>query len=190
VMEEEVEERFPEFLGFLLDNPIRRLLGKPEKRIKELGLVDSKVLEVGCGPGFFTIPLAENNQSVVSFDLSSKFLKKTRRMAEKKEIDNTTFIRCEASKIPLREGVFDRAFVHFVYHEIKDREDFISELARVLKRNGEVVLVEVEPASGLKKLFGPPGASSDTAKMKFKTRFEGLDVRREGGRRYVLRAKK
>lgn len=187
-MGEEVGERFPEFLGFLLDNPIRRILEKPEKRVRDLGLVGGKLLEVGCGPGFFSIPLAENNKVVVSFDLSSGFLRRVRRKAEENKIGNIAFLRCEASKIPIKDGIFDRAFVHFVYHEVNDRENFIAELARVLKRDGAVVVVEVEPARGLGKLFGPPGASSDAARVKFKARFDRVDVHSDGRRRYTLRA--
>jgi ubiquinone/menaquinone biosynthesis C-methylase UbiE len=189
-LDEEAGEQFPEFLGFLLDNPIRRFFENPTAKIRELGLVEGGVLEVGCGPGFFSISLAENNKWVVSFDISSGFLRRARRKAEKGGLDNIAFVRCEASRLPLESGVFDYAFVNFVYHEIKDRDDFIAELERVLKRNGEVVMVEAEPAVGLAKFFGPPGASSDLARVKFKARFERVNVRAESGRRYVLRARK
>ncbi len=189
-MEEAVEERFPEFLGFLLDNPIRRFLEKPGEKIKKWGLIDGRVLEVGCGPGFFSIPLAENNRAVVSFDVSSKFLRRACGKAKEKKTGNINFLRCEASKIPLKGGIFDWAFVHAVYHEINNRDDFIAELARLLKSDGMVVMVEFEPAAGIGKFFGPPGVASDMAELKFKVHFKRIEVHGAGGRRYLLKALK
>ena len=42
------------------DNPIMRRLRNPYKLLKAAGIQKGmKVLEVGCGPGVFTIPAAE-----------------------------------------------------------------------------------------------------------------------------------
>lgn len=189
-MGHEIGEKFPDSLGFLLDNPIRRFLEKPADRIRKLGLVNGAVLEVGCGPGFFNLPLAENNRLVVAFDVSAKFLKRAHRKVVESDAMNIFFMRCEASKIPLKDGSFDYMFVHFVYHELDNRDDFIEEAWRVLKNEGKVVMVDVEPTRGWGRLFGPPGAASDEAAVKFKARFKRIEVQNNGGRRYILRALK
>ena len=42
------------------DNPLLRVILDPHKRLKEAGVPTGQtVLEVGCGPGFFTLPAAE-----------------------------------------------------------------------------------------------------------------------------------
>jgi len=47
-------------LALIHDNPIRSVFCDPYKRLRVAGLKrGQKVLEVGCGPGFFTIPAAK-----------------------------------------------------------------------------------------------------------------------------------
>ncbi|MGA3407062.1 MAG: hypothetical protein ABSD49_15135, partial [Candidatus Bathyarchaeia archaeon] len=54
-----MHKRFPERLSFLLYNPIRRRLNPPTRLISRLGVGDKDtVIDFGCGPGFYTIPLA------------------------------------------------------------------------------------------------------------------------------------
>src|SRR5262245_38769053 len=50
---------FPHRLSFLLDNPLRRLLISPRTLVERLALrPDARVLELGAGPGFFSVALA------------------------------------------------------------------------------------------------------------------------------------
>jgi hypothetical protein len=51
--------KIPERLAFTLDNPIRRVLDPPERLIGKLSInADDPVVDFGCGPGYFLIPLA------------------------------------------------------------------------------------------------------------------------------------
>ena len=44
---------------YALDNPIRRLFGGPRKYCRYVQQ-DQIVADLGCGPGFYTLPLAES----------------------------------------------------------------------------------------------------------------------------------
>ncbi len=48
----------PWWLGYLLVNPLRKLLYKPENILKPYIHEGMTVLEVGSGMGFFTLPMA------------------------------------------------------------------------------------------------------------------------------------
>ena len=42
-----------------LSTPVRRLITDPRRMLKGLAGPGDVVMDVGCGPGFFTLPLAE-----------------------------------------------------------------------------------------------------------------------------------
>ncbi|MHA1851871.1 MAG: class I SAM-dependent methyltransferase, partial [Candidatus Heimdallarchaeaceae archaeon] len=47
-------------MSFIHDNAIRQKFGNPKKILKAAHLKEGQiVLEIGCGPGFFTLPAAE-----------------------------------------------------------------------------------------------------------------------------------
>lgn len=57
---------------------------------KEKGLLDdgSRVLDIGCGPGTFTLPVAEIAGEAVGLDTAGKMLAAMEEEAQRKEIDN------------------------------------------------------------------------------------------------------
>ncbi|MFQ6137129.1 MAG: class I SAM-dependent methyltransferase [Candidatus Hydrothermarchaeales archaeon] len=185
--EEEAGVLFPEILGIFLNNPIRRILTRPKRRLSKLGFRNGIVLEVGCGPGFFTFPLADTNVKTFSIDISHNFLKGIMAKAKKRGIKNLFLVRCDASDLPFKQAVFEKVLIYLVYHEIRDRDGFVKDLSRVIVEEGVVVLVEVEPARSWLD-FGPEGADSAIAKTKFEGHFEEVTVEKEGRRGYVLRA--
>jgi ubiquinone/menaquinone biosynthesis C-methylase UbiE len=70
--------------AFLLDNWIRRILQPPGKLLQ--GFIDygDTVVDLGCGPGFFTIPMARRvgpEGRVVAVDLQPPMLDHVRRKA-------------------------------------------------------------------------------------------------------------
>jgi 2-polyprenyl-3-methyl-5-hydroxy-6-metoxy-1,4-benzoquinol methylase len=48
----------PWWLGYLLASPLRRLLQRPEEILRPYVSEDMHALGVGCGMGFFSLPLA------------------------------------------------------------------------------------------------------------------------------------
>jgi len=55
-------------MSLIHDNPLRRKCSNPYKTLEEAGLKSGqKVLEIGCGPGFFTIPTAKSYLKQVSY---------------------------------------------------------------------------------------------------------------------------
>ena len=75
----------PWWLGYLLASPLRRLLQDPVEIVKPYVEEGMTVLDVGCGMGFFSLPLANlvgEKGRVVCIDLQEKMIKGLLREGE------------------------------------------------------------------------------------------------------------
>ena len=94
-----------------------------------------RILDIGCGTGRFTEPLAKYFSAFVhGVDPSAKMLQVAK--------DNYQGLACDfaqgtTNKIPLDDGVVDLAFMSMVYHHIEDKKKAIDEVKRVLKKSGK-----------------------------------------------------
>lgn len=115
--------------------------------------------DVGCGTGFFTIPITSIlvDGTVYALDISDhmlSFLKK--RVDDELSLSNTTRIipmSMQPDVIPLSDGLVDFTFCSFVLHEANDSQAFADELVRVTAPGGVVVVLEWDL---IPSPFGPP----------------------------------
>jgi len=76
----------PPWVGYLLLNPLRKLLENPDKILGRFVREGMVVLEPGCGMGYFTLPLARMvgpKGRVVAVEIQSKMLSILERRARK-----------------------------------------------------------------------------------------------------------
>ena len=76
----------PWWLGFLLASPLRRFLYSPEDILKPHVREGMNVLDVGCGMGFFSLPIARlvgETGRVVCVDLQARMIKGLLRRSKK-----------------------------------------------------------------------------------------------------------
>lgn len=90
------------------------------------------ILDVGCGSGSFSEPIAKNN-NVIGIDFSTNML----RLAVEKQI---YAIQAEASSLPFLSKSFDMVLCIEVLQYIQNCRDLLMELARVLKNRGQLIL--------------------------------------------------
>jgi ubiquinone/menaquinone biosynthesis C-methylase UbiE len=128
-----------------LDNVLRRLLQNPLKILSPYVKEGMTVLDVGCGPGFFTIPLAQlvgSSGRVIAVDLQEGMLNKIRGKIKGTEIEKRIVLyKCDKNSIGITEKV---AFVLLFYmvHELPDKDNFFAEIARILQPTGRILIVE------------------------------------------------
>jgi ubiquinone/menaquinone biosynthesis C-methylase UbiE len=138
----------PWWLGYLLASPLRRLLQHPEEILRPYVTNGMTVLDVGCGMGFFSLPLATlvgERGKVICVDLQEKMLSSLRRRAVKAGVlGRIETRRAEKNSLNLEDkaGTADFALVFAVAHEVPDQKVFLREIRNVLKENGKLLFSE------------------------------------------------
>jgi ubiquinone/menaquinone biosynthesis C-methylase UbiE len=122
------------------DNPLLPLVRNPYKLLKAAGLAEGhRVLEVGCGPGFFTIPAARivgGEGHVYAVDIHPRAIARVNQKIEKEALKNITTMCINAKNTGLPGESLDLAFLFGLRYVAGGLENVISELHRVLKPGG------------------------------------------------------
>jgi SAM-dependent methyltransferase len=102
-----------------------------------------RVLDAGCGPGFYTEALAERGASVVAFDASEAMVALARE-----RVPSATVVRAVLGEpLPFADGEFDLVVSALAIHYAADRAAAFRELHRVVRPGGAVVLSTQHPTA-------------------------------------------
>lgn len=128
-----------------LDNRIRRWFQNPQKILRPYIEEGMTVLDLGCGPGFFTIDMAHmvgKSGRVIASDLQEGMLQKVRDKIKGTELEKRiTLHKCEEKKIGV-SGHVDFVLLFYMVHEVPNKEELFSEIGTILQLNGQVLIVE------------------------------------------------
>jgi len=136
----------------------------PFDKLSAAGLKEGQeVLEVGCGPGYFTIPatrIVGEKGHVRSIDINPAATDYLRCKIKKRRVENVEVTLADASATGLPAGCVDVAFLFGVIHAFPKLDELLKEMHRVLRPKGKLSvqsrrseeLVEVVSASGLFQL--------------------------------------
>ena len=104
-----------------------------------------RVLDVGCGPGFYVAELLEQvgaTGSVVGVDASPQTLALARRRTQGQ--DNVALHQADATALPVADASFDRALSVQVLEYVSDPAAALAELHRALRPGGRLVVWDVD----------------------------------------------
>ena len=129
----------------MLDNSFRKLFQNPRKILKPYIRKGMTVLDLGCGPGFFTVEIAkllDGSGKVIAADLQEGMLAKLNNKISGTGLANliTTF-KCQENKIGLTEKV-DFVLAFYMVHEVPDQEGLFRELKSIIKSGGNLLVIE------------------------------------------------
>jgi ubiquinone/menaquinone biosynthesis C-methylase UbiE len=113
------------------------------------------VADIGCGTGFFSLPLAQRlpQGRVMALDILEEMLERVRNKVEQSGASNVEARLCGEMDFPLEPESLDGVFLAFVLHEQEDREAFLQRVRGILRPGGWVGVVEwVKRETGM----GPP----------------------------------
>ena len=131
--------------AWFLDNWVRRAVHNPDKIIGRYIEEGQTVLDLGCGPGMFSLAMARmvgEGGKVISVDIQDEMLQILRQKSERAGLDSRIILhKSQTGLIGISEKV-DFALAFYMVHEVPDRVGFLSEVASLLKPRGRFLIVE------------------------------------------------
>jgi ubiquinone/menaquinone biosynthesis C-methylase UbiE len=138
----------PFWVGYLLLNPLRKLLENPDKILGQFVREGMIVLEPGCGMGYFTLPLARMvgpRGRVIAVEVQAKMLSALDRRAGKANLLDRIELRqvgAEGLGVEDLAGQVDFAVAIHVVHEVPEQAFFFEEVWKALKPGGKLLVIE------------------------------------------------
>ena len=107
--------------------------------LKEVGIKPGfYVLDYGCGPGSYIIPLAElvgESGKIYALDIHPLAIQKVKDIASKKQLANVETILSDC-QTGLPDNALDAVLLYDAFHHLSAPEAVLKELHRVLKPGG------------------------------------------------------
>lgn len=138
----------PVWIGYLLISPVRKLFQNPKKILRPYIEKGMKVLDVGSAMGFFSLPLAQmvgSQGKVICVDVQGRMIQTLEKRARKAGLfDRITTRICTPNSFGLDDlmGRIDFALAFAVVHEVPDASNLFSEIKKVIKPGGKLLVVE------------------------------------------------
>ena len=124
---------------------IRDFFNNPQKFLENNIPIDkgSIVLDYGCGPGSFTIPLAEivgEEGIVYAADIQPMAIERVQRKAKLRKLSNIRPILMNGYNTGIKEGMVNLIIFFDTYHHIQDKNALFEEFNRILDLNGKIYM--------------------------------------------------
>ena len=102
------------------------------------------VADVGCGPGYFTVPIAKHvfYGKVFALDVQQEMLDAAKKEVDRVHLTNVELVLSQEDKLPLEDDSLDGAFTAFVVHEAETPKVLLEEIRRCLRKSGWLALLE------------------------------------------------
>src|SRR5574341_102756 len=124
----------PWWLAYTCDTPLRRMLHDPEQILAGLVLPGQTVIDIGCGMGYFTLPLARlvgPGGRVIAVDLQEQMLRRVKKRAERAGLlSRIRLYQCGPDSLGLTDPA-DFILAFWMVHETADRPRFLVAEPRV-----------------------------------------------------------
>jgi ubiquinone/menaquinone biosynthesis C-methylase UbiE len=134
----------PWWFASVLDNPVRKLLHDPERLLGPYVEKGQTVVDIGCGPGIFSIAMAQlvgETGKVIAVDIQDKMLERLKQKIARADVRNITIHKAEQDRIGIAENV-DFALAFYMVHEVPDKAQFFHEVAGIMKPKSRFLVVE------------------------------------------------
>lgn len=134
----------------------RRIWQDPEEILGTIEIKpDFVAADLGCGSGFFTVPLSRKVKKVYGIDIQKEMLEFLEQKIRKLKIKNIEPLLLRENEIPLKNESVDLLVSMNTLHEFDDKERMIEEMRRVLKQGGKALIADFKKKN---TGFGPPVA--------------------------------
>jgi SAM-dependent methyltransferase len=104
-----------------------------------------QILDIGCGAGVDTIVaglIVGPKGSVVGVDIVQEMIARAERNLQLMDLDNVNFQNASGENLPFSNDTFDAVISNGVINLIPDKEAAMSEIVRVLKPSGRLMVAD------------------------------------------------
>jgi len=138
----------------VLEAEDRRVWQDPDEILNAVEIKpDFVVADLGCGSGYFTLPLARRVKKVYGIDVQKEMLDFLEDRLRREGIRNVELLLSDSDDIPLEKGRVDLLLSVNTLHEFDNKEKTIREMNRVVKKGGKLLIVDFQKKE---TGFGPP----------------------------------
>jgi ubiquinone/menaquinone biosynthesis C-methylase UbiE len=173
----------PWWFTWTFDNPFRRLFHDPHAVLERYVVPGSRVADVGCGMGYFTVEMARlagPSGEVQAVDVQPQQLRAAERRCRRAGVaDRVRFIEAAPDSLRLT-GTVDFVLAFWMAHEVDNRAGFFEQLRTACDPGARVLVAEpmfhvpreaVEAELKLAEAHGFAGAMRDWT-VRFSWAFE------------------
>ncbi len=137
---------FPPRYAFTLLIPLRSIFLSPKELMRRLDLrEDHIVLEIGPGPGYFSLHVAKRIRKgrLVLLDIQQEMLDFAKKRLDKNKITNADYRLTDGKSLDLESNVFDRIFMVTVIGEVDNKDSYLRDIYRMLREDGVLSISEL-----------------------------------------------
>lgn len=128
-----MSSRYDSFIDEVLGKNIRPKILEKLNEEENLG----RLIEFGCGTGYFTKTLADKSESIISTDISEEMLEIAKEKFKEIEFQVMDFQDCKFD-----DGTFDTVFMGLVLLFADDPKIALKESHRILKPEGKLIIAD------------------------------------------------
>ncbi len=103
-----------------------------------------RVADIGCGPGYFTVPLAKAlvEGKLYALDIDDEMLDACRQRVALARMGNVEILKCDEFDFPLETGSLDGICMAFVIQQSPDKPRFLKAVRQLLRPRGWGTILE------------------------------------------------
>lgn len=137
----ELVARYSRFMSILPMQVARGIMG----RYAVSGAMPWRILDVGCGPGWFPLELADlaGEATVIGVDLSYPMMQTAVAHAAAVGKERVAFAQARGEVLPFADGTFDLVVSTLALHHLQDPVTALEELQRVAGPAGRIVVFDL-----------------------------------------------
>lgn len=131
-----------------------------KRAVRELKGLEGRILDMATGTGDVAIEIIRQNdhrRNVFGLDFSEPMIKRAQRKVLRRGLSQTISLGLgDALALPFADNTFDASMIAFGLRNIVNKEQALSEMVRVVKKDGRVVVLEFTfPKKGLMRRLYP-----------------------------------
>ncbi|WP_088103035.1 class I SAM-dependent methyltransferase [Halalkalibacter urbisdiaboli] len=136
-----------------LESPERRKQFSPEQLLNMIPLKETdSILDFGAGTGYFSIPAARRIKgNVYALDIDAAMLEIIKEKALEEKLTNIVPVQGSMEALLLPDGSIDMIIASLVLHEIQPLAPLLQQMKNVLKKEGYLICLELEPKGSSEK---------------------------------------